>query len=224
MNIEGLGHGIINQLVEKRFIKDISDLYTLSREDFLKLEGFADLSSSNLVSSIESSKNATMGRFIYALGIPHVGSVAARDLALRFDSMDSLMNASVDMLMDIQGIGPEIAQSIHDFFALRENQDVINRLFARGVRIAFFPRKAKPEGILSSKTICFTGTLSSMSRAEAKEKAEALGARTVDSVSKKLDYLVVGEDPGSKVEKARSLSVTILNEDEFVRVIRGDDA
>jgi len=222
MNIEGLGHGIINQLVEKKFIKDISDLYALTREDFLKLDGFADISSANLVSSIEASRNTTMERFIYALGIPHAGSVAARELALRFDTMDSLMKAPVEAMMEIQGVGPEIAQSIHDFFALQTNQEVINRLIMRGVNVSYPSRRKKPEGIFSNKTVCFTGTLSSMSRSEAKEKTKAMGAKTVDSVSKKLDYLVVGEDPGSKVEKARSLSIPILSEDEFIRMIQGD--
>jgi DNA ligase (NAD+) len=221
MNIEGLGHGIINQLVDKHFIKDISDLYALSREDFLQLEGFADISSGNLASSIEGSRNTTMERFIYALGIPHVGAVAARELSLRFDSMESLMSAPVEALMDIQGIGMEIAQSIRDFFGLQVNQEVIRRLFLRGVRVSSVPRKPRPEGILSNKTICFTGTLSSLSRSEAKEKAEALGAKTVDSVSRKLDFLVVGADPGSKVDKARSLSVSILSEDEFIKMIQG---
>jgi DNA ligase (NAD+) len=222
LNIDGLGHKIISQLVEKKFIKDISDLYALSHEDFLKLEGFAELSSSNLAKSIESSKNTSLDRFVYALGIPHVGSVAARELAYRFGTLEELMSAHTDELMDIPGVGMEIAQSIYDFFGLRENKEVIERLKMRGVNISPLKESQRHESLLGNKTMCFSGSLSSMTRSEAKEKAEAFGVTVVDSVSKRLDFLVVGTDPGSKLDKANSLGIKILTEDEFLNMIQGE--
>jgi DNA ligase (NAD+) len=222
LNIDGLGHKIIDQLVEKNLIKNISDLYALSREDFLKLEGFAELSSSNLASAIETSKNTSFDRFIYALGIPHVGSVAARELALRYGTIGELMEAIIEDLMSIPGVGMEIAQSIQDFFRLRANREVVELLLKRGVNISSLRPGKKGEGILSNKTICFTGSLSSMTRSEAKKRAEANGGAVVDSVSKKLDFLVVGTEPGSKRDKAESLGIKILTEEEFLNMIQGD--
>ena len=221
LNIDGLGRRIIQQLVEKNFIKDISDLYTLTHDDLMKLEGFADLSSSNLIAAIESSKNTSLERFIYALGIPHVGSVAARELAYRFRTLDALMGAQLNDLIRIPGIGMEIAQSIRSFFDTKENVKVIESLFKQGVRMSSPQNVVQRRTILSDKTICFTGTLSSMTRSEAKEHAEALGAQVVDSVSKRLDFLVTGDDPGSKLDKATSLGVRVLSEDEFLTILKG---
>jgi DNA ligase (NAD+) len=221
LNIDGLGRRIIQQLVEKNFIKDISDLYALTYDDLMKLEGFADLSSSNLIAAIESSKNTSLERFIYALGIPHVGSVAARELDYRFRTLDALMGAQLDDLIHIPGIGMEIAQSIRSFFDTEENVEVIDRLLKQGVRISSPQKVVQRKTILTDKTICFTGTLSSMTRSEAKERAEALGAQVVDSVSKRLDFLVTGDDPGSKLDKATSFGVRVLSEDEFLAILKG---
>jgi len=220
LNIDGLGRKIIDQLVEKSLIKDISDLYTLTEEVLLGLDGFAELSASNLLSSIQSSRDTSLERFIYALGIPHVGSVAARELANRFGSLDALMKAGLDDLTGIPGIGMEIARSINDFFDTKENGEVIGRLLKHGIRISAPPEVIRQQGALSNKSICFSGTLISMPRLEAKASAEALGARVVDSVSKKLDILVTGDEPGSKLDKARTLGVQILSEQEFLAILQ----
>ena len=220
LNIDGLGRKIIDQMVEKGLIKDVSDLYTLTEKALLGLDGFAELSASNLISSIQSSRNTSLERFIYALGIPHVGSVAARELADRFGTLDALMKAGLDELTDIPGIGMEIAHSINDFFDTKENTEVVDRLLKHGIQISVPPEVSRHQGVLSNKSICFSGTLTSMPRFEAKASAEALGARVVDSVSKKLDILVTGDQPGSKLDKARTLGVQILSEREFLAVLQ----
>jgi len=220
LNIEGLGRKIIQQLVERNLVKDVSDLYTLSNEDLLTLDGFAELSSANLLASIESSKSTTLDRFIYALGILHVGSVAAKQLALNFGSLDALINTGKDDLQNIRGIGREIAQSIQDFFSNEQNRTVISRLLSCGISISAPSKENKKITVFTGKSICFTGSLSFMTRSEAKARSEAMGAHVVDSVSKKLDFLVVGADPGSKLEKARSIGIRILTEDQFLTLCK----
>jgi DNA ligase (NAD+) len=216
LNIEGLGRKIIQQLVERNLVKDVSDLYTLTNEDLLTLDGFAELSSSNLLASIESSKSTTLDRFIYALGILHVGSVAAKQLALNFESLDALITAGKDDLQNIRGIGREIAKSIQDFFSNEQNRTIISRLLSYGISISIPSKENQKVTVFTGKSICFTGSLSFMTRSEAKARSEAMGAHVVDSVSKKLDFLVVGADPGSKLEKARSIGIRILTEDQFL--------
>lgn len=220
MDIEGLGRKIIHQLVEKGLVRDIADIYAVSRDDLLQLDGFADLSSTNLLGAIRSSRETTLERFIHGLGIPHVGGVAARDLVRRFGSLVAIISSTLDDLTAIPGIGPEIAQSVRSFFDAQENIQVIRRLLEHGISFLEEPgaRTAKPTPI-SGKKICFTGTLSSMPRSDAARKAEAMGAQVMDSVSKKLDILVVGTDPGSKLEKARSLGVRVMDEQEYLGFI-----
>jgi DNA ligase (NAD+) len=220
LNIDGLGWKIIDQLVAKDLIRDVSDLYVLKYEDLLELDGFAELSTSNLLASIESSKDTTLERFIFALGILHVGGVAARELAHRFGNLDNLMNARLDELTGIPGIGTEIARSVRDFFDTKENVEVIERLLKQGVRISSPQKVVQPKTILYGKTICFTGTLTSMTRSEAKERAEDLGAQVVDSVSRRLDFLVAAADPGSKLDKATTLGLKILSEGEFLEILK----
>ncbi|HPJ94597.1 MAG TPA: NAD-dependent DNA ligase LigA [Deltaproteobacteria bacterium] len=218
LNIDGLGRKIIHQLVEKHLVEDISDLYNLTREDFLTLDGFAELSSENLITAIRLSKVTTLERFIFALGIPHVGSVAARDLARTFGTLDALMQADIDELTAVAGIGPEIAQSICSFFTTQENRGVLERL-KQWIRFKPAVQKSRPRTSLTGKTICFTGTLTFMPRAKAKERAEFSGAQVTDSITKNLDILVVGADPGSKLDKARALGVQILSEEQFMKLI-----
>ncbi len=221
LNIDGLGRQIIHQLVEKGLIKDVSDLYTLSRQDLLKLEGFAELSTTNLLASIESSKSTTLERFIYALGILHVGAVASKQLAKKFNALDDFSDANIEKLLEIKGIGKEIAQSVCDFFSNEQNRYVIKKLLSYGISIAVKPQVAHKETIFTGKSICFTGALSSMSRSEAKGLAEAMGGNVVDSVSKKLGYLVAGADAGSKLDKAQSLGIQVLSEEQFLEMIKG---
>ncbi|MGD0211402.1 MAG: helix-hairpin-helix domain-containing protein, partial [Desulfomonilia bacterium] len=154
------------------------------------------------------------------LGILHVGSVAAKQLALNFESLDALITAGKDDLQNIRGIGREIAQSIQDFFSNEQNRTIISRLLSCGISISTPPKENQKVTVFTGKSICFTGSLSFMTRSEAKARSEAMGAQVVDSVSKKLDFLVVGADPGSKLEKARSIGIRILAEDEFLRLCK----
>jgi DNA ligase (NAD+) len=219
-DIEGLGGRIVEQIVDILHVSDASGLFTLTKNDLLKLEGFAELSANNLLSAISSRKTVSLGRFIYALGIRHVGTTTASDLARRFKSLDDLMNAGMDDLSSVRGIGREVAASIHNFFSNSDNRAEIRRLLDAGVlpvndNIA----PAVTTSLISGKRICFTGTLDKMARSDAKKMAEAHGAIVVDSVGKQLDYLVAGADPGSKLDKAIKLGIQILDEEAFLDIV-----
>lgn len=220
LDIEGLGRKIIDQLVRKGLVKDVSDLYTLTREDLMGLEGFAELSTNNLLDSIESSKSTSLERFIYALGILHVGSVASKQLANKFLNLEDLIASNLETYKEIKGIGEEIASSISDFFSNKQNYTVIKKLLSYGINLSIPSHNGHKQTMLTDKSICFTGTLSSMTRSEAKNIAESMGAKVVDSVSKNLDILVVGSDAGSKLDKAQSLNIQILSEDQFLGIIK----
>jgi DNA ligase (NAD+) len=220
LDIEGLGRKIIHQLVERGLVRDVSDLYRLAKEDLRGLDGFAELSSANLHAAIQASRSTTLERFIYALGIPQVGIVAARDLARRFKGLDALMHAGMDELTAIPGIGPEMARSIMTFFQSQENRRVIEQLTEQGLSLHVPSDQPVRHTPLTGLSVCFTGTLPTMPRNEAKARALAAGARVVDSVSRKLDILVAGEEPGSKLDKARSLGVRILTEEEFLMLLK----
>jgi DNA ligase (NAD+) len=220
-DIEGLGGRILEQIVDVLNVSDASGLFMLTKDDLLKLEGFAELSANNLLSMIASRKAVPLDRFIYALGIRHVGTTTATDLARRFDSLDDLMSAGMDELSAVRNIGREVAASINNFFSNNDNRAEIKRLLKTGV----FPHnnKARPtaqDSVISGKRICFTGTLEKMSRSEAKKKAEALGAIIVDSVGKQLDYLVAGADPGSKLDRAEKLGIAVWDEARFLDIIQ----
>ncbi len=217
--IDGLGRKIVNQLVDRGLIRDVSDLYILTREDLLGLDGFAELSAANLVSSIESSKRVSLDRFLYALGIQHVGSVAAKELSSHFGSLARIMGAGEDELLELKGIGKEIAQSIRDFFSNEQNQMVVAKLHTHGMQVSSPVKEEKRLSALSGKKFCFTGTLSSMSRPEAKKLVEELGGQVVNSVSKQLDFLVAGHEPGSKMDKARAMQLAILDEAAFLKLL-----
>jgi DNA ligase (NAD+) len=216
-DIQGLGEKIVNKLVDTGLVRRISDLYRLTKADLLRLEGFADKSAENLLREIEKSKGISLARFIYALGIPHVGEKLAEILAENYDSIDELAQATEEELMRIEGIGPEVAKSIVDFFKNPENKKLIEELKAAGLN----PRRVVKAGPLSGKTFVFTGALSSMTREEAKRKVEELGGKVASSVSRKVDYVVVGENPGSKYDKARALGIPLLTEEEFLELVGG---
>ncbi|MBN2296999.1 MAG: NAD-dependent DNA ligase LigA [Deltaproteobacteria bacterium] len=224
MDIDGLGRKIVHSLVEQGLVRDVADLFTLNKNDISVLEGFADLSASNLVASIKASRKVTLDRFIYALGIQHVGTVAARRLSDTFKSLENIMNATYEDLCSIKGIGEEISNSISDFFANEQNTTVIKKLMAQGIEIVSPGDETMLMSELKGKRLCFTGTMMSMSRLEAKRHVEALGGEVVNSVSKQLDYLVVGEQPGSKLNRAASLGIEVLDEASFLSIIRGNDA
>lgn len=219
-DIEGMGVKIIDQMVEVLKVKDASGLFDLTYDDLLKLDGFADLSARNLLAAIDASKTVTLARFIYALGIPHVGSSKAEDLARHFGSLETLMQAPLEELRAVRGIGDEIAGAVVSFFANQQNSRIIAKLKERGITIRDVPPKATRPSRLSGKKICFTGTLATMTRSQAKQLAELYGAQVVESVGKQLDYLVAGADPGSKLAKARSFGITILDESGFRDLIK----
>ncbi len=220
LDIDGLGRKIIQQLVDKGLVRDVSDLYTLTRDDLMQLEGFAELSTANLLNSIQKSKQTTLRRFLYGLGIPHVGQVAARDLADHFGSLDKVMGADKEELQAIRGIGKEMAQAISGFFSNERNRTIIRKLHQRGF-VILEQQPSEPESTsLAGKKFCFTGTLESMTRSEAKNEVEARGGQVVSTVSSQLDYLVAGAEPGSKMDKATSLGTRILDENEFMKLIK----
>lgn len=218
MNIEGFSEKTAEALFEKLDIKSIGDLYRIKKEQLLDLEKFGEKKSQNLINAIEKSKDCQLDSFIYALGIPNVGKKTAKDLAKKFKNMDNLMKASFEELINIADIGDIVAKSIIDFFNSPQVIKNIEELFQLGVSPKFEEVEIK-ENLFSGKTVVVTGSLKGYSRSEIKEKLENLGAKVSSSVSKKTDYVLVGEDPGSKYDKAVSLGVKILKEEEFNKMI-----
>lgn len=218
MDIEGLGRKNVDLLVDSGLIKKISDIYTLKKEDLINLPRFAEKSAENLINGIENSKNQSLARFIYALGIPNVGEHMGRLLAERFNTLDALMNASEEDLVSIYEVGPETAKSIISFFKEKNNRKEIERLKKLGVK-ATVEKMKKKEGKLEGKVFVFTGALSSFSREEAKRLVEEQGGKAASSVSKNVDFVVVGEKPGSKYDKAKKLGVKIISEEEFKKLV-----
>ncbi len=219
MDIEGLGDKLVAQLDEKGLIRDVADLYYLRQEDLENLERMGKKSAQNLLRALEKSKNTTLARFIYALGIRQVGEATAKELANHFGSLERIMEASREKLEEVPDIGPVVAESIYRFFREKHNREVIDKLLAAGIRWPAVRRREEGSLPLAGKTFVLTGTLSSMTREEAKEKLEALGAKVSGSVSKKTSYVVVGADPGSKYDKALQLGIPVLDEPAFLELI-----
>lgn len=216
MDITGLGIKIVEQLIAAGLVKDVADLYTLKKEDLLKLEGFADKKTDNLLRGIRASAHQPLNRLITALGIRGVGEVVAADLSHAFPALDWLAKASADDLQRIEGIGPNIAQAIVDWFARPRNQAVLEKLKASGVWPTSAGMAATPSGgPLAGMTFVVTGTLAGFNRQGVKEFIERHGGKVTDSVSKNTSYLVLGEAPGSKLEKARALGVKVIGEEEL---------
>ena len=217
MDIDGLGEKLVEQLVDKKAINDVSDLYYLKKDDLLQLERMADKSAQNLLDAISTSKKPSFQRFIYALGIRNVGEHISGLLADKLNSIEDLYTLDEDTLMAIPEIGPEVANSITSFFQDDKNRKTISRMLDAGVVIEYKKEGRKP---LLGLTFVFTGALKNMGREEARKKVESLGGKTVSSVSKKIDYVVLGEEAGSKVDKARSLDLKIISEEEFLSLIQ----
>ncbi len=215
MDIEGLGGKTVDLLVEKGLIKRISDIYRLTKRDLMRIPRFAEKSAKNLIEAIEKSKNRGLARLIFALGIPNVGEHTARLLAEKFKSIDKLMKATEAELLAIKEIGPETASSIVNFFNEERNRKEIEELKKLGIKMEY----EEEEGKLKGKVFVFTGSLKDFSREEAKEIVEKLGGIVSNSVSKNVDYVVVGEKPGSKYEKAKELGLKIINEEEFKKLV-----
>jgi DNA ligase (NAD+) len=217
MDIDGLGTKLVEQLVDKKIIKDVSDLYYLKKDELSALERMADKSAQNILDAINISKKRSFARFIYALGIRNVGEHISGLLAARYYDVHALMEADRETLLLIHEIGPEVASSIVSFFKDTKNRATIERMLAAGITVDYDKKNTKK---LNSHTFVFTGSLKSMSRDEARKKAEDLGAQTAPSVSKKVSYVVAGEEAGSKLDKAKSLGIKIINEEEFLTLIK----
>jgi DNA ligase (NAD+) len=216
MDIEGLGEKVVDQLVERGLVRDLADLYRLDEAALADLERMGKKSAANLRAQIERSKQTTLPHFLVALGIRQVGEATAKALAEHFARLDRLMEASAEELQEVRDVGPEVAASIHRFFAEKQNRKVIRRLLELGVRPAPVTR---PKGPLAGKKFVLTGGLAGMTRPEAQRRVEALGGRLTSSVSKETDYVVVGADPGSKLARAKKLGVRILEEGAFLRLL-----
>jgi DNA ligase (NAD+) len=217
MDIEGLGVKLIDQLVDKGLVKDVADIYYINKEKLIELERMADKSAQNIIDAIEKSKTKPLSKFLYALGIRHVGETTAEDLARRFSRLDDFFHLSEEDLMEVEGIGPEVASSVHQFFGDKKNKESIDLLKKAGVKV--IEPKAKEKGKLVGKAFVFTGTLKVFGRDEARNIVESLGGMTTSSVSKKVDFVVVGEDPGSKFDKAKELGIRTLTEEEFKKMV-----
>lgn len=216
-NIEGLGDKIVEQLINEGLISSAADLFTLTKGDLEPLERFAEKSADNLIKAIEKSRRVALSRFLYALGIRHVGEETAIDLAQHFGDLEKIKKAAIQELESIPDVGGVMAKSIHDFFSQNRNLKLVDELIKNGVEIE---KIKKQKQILGGKTFVLTGSLESMARDEAKSKIRDLGGDVSGSVSKNTDYLVAGKEPGSKYDKAKKLGVKIINEEEFLRLLK----
>ena len=217
MDIEGLGEKLTDQLVDKGLVKNLSDIYYLTRDEIAGLDRMAEKSAGNIIDAIEISKERELSRVIFALGIRHVGEQLGKILGRSFGSIEALMSAGVEDLTAVETVGPEIAQSVVKFFNQKDNIREVKRLREAGVK--FPPAVYKKEGKLAGKVFVLTGTLSSFTRDEAKVRIESLGGHVTSAVSKNTDFVVAGEDPGSKARKAKELGIKVINEDEFLKML-----
>jgi DNA ligase (NAD+) len=216
MNIDGMGESLVNQLVDRGLVKDISDIYRLTKDKLLTLDRIGVKSAENLLAEIERSRKLPLERVIYGLGIRFVGQRTAEFLAEHFGSMESLMKASLEELEEVNEVGPRVAESIHDFFAEPRNKELVTQL---GKNLTFTGKKRSKGTTLAGKTFVLTGTLANTSRENAKQMIEDAGGKVSGAVSKKTDYVVAGEDPGTKLEKARDLGVKVINESEMLSLV-----
>lgn len=221
MNIDGLGEKIVEDFYNMHFINNIVDIYHLNkhREDLIELEGYGDKSVDNLLKAIEDSKTNSLERLIFGLGITHVGEKTAKILATRYKTLDNLMSASLEELTNVNDIGEIIAKSIINYFSIEYNQNLIQELKDLGLNTKYLGAEIIEDTNFLNKTFVITGTLSNMSRDEAKDRVELLGGKTSSSVSKKTDVVIVGDNPGSKFDKAKELNIEIWDEDKFLSML-----
>jgi DNA ligase (NAD+) len=217
MNIEGMGDALVNQLTDRGLIKNVADIYKLTKADLLQLERMGEKSAQNVLDEIEASKKLPLERVIYGLGMRFVGERTAQFLAEHFGSMEVLMNANQEELLEVDEVGPRIAQSIAEFFQEAKNRDLVERLRKAG--LTFTGKKRHRGTALAGKTFVLTGTLTRYARDEAKKMIEDAGGRVSSSVSKKTDYVVAGADAGSKLDKAKDLGVNVIGEKEMERLL-----
>jgi DNA ligase (NAD+) len=212
MDIEGLGDKLVDQLVDGHVVRTLPDLYRLGLTALSSLDRMAEKSAQNVLAALEKSKSTTLNRFLFGLGIRHVGEATAKDLARHFGTLDAIMDASVEQLLQVRDVGPVVAESIHTFFAQPHNRDVVEQLRACGVHWDEGAPAQKAPQVLAGKTVVLTGTLPTLGRDAAKELLEAAGAKVSGSVSKKTSYVIAGAEAGSKLAKAQELGVPVLDE------------
>lgn len=222
MNIDGCGPSVINALLDAGLVRDAADLYSLRKEDLLKLERMGEKSADNLLAALTESKKNELDKLLFALGIRHVGAKVARILATEFGSMEKLQQAQPEELAQIRDIGDKIAESAVTWLNVPANIDLVERLAAAGLTMTFTPPASQEDNPFFGKTLVFTGTMPTLGRAEAKTMAQDVGAKVSGSVSKKTDYVIAGAEAGSKLEKAQQLGVTVIDEAEFLRMLKGE--
>lgn len=222
MNIEGCGPSVINALLDAGLVRDAADLYSLKKEDILKLERMGERSADKLLAAISASKANELDKLLFALGIRHVGAKVARTLAVEFGSMEALLTAEAEQLAAIRDIGAVIAESVVTWLSVPTNRDLLERLAAAGLTMTFTAPASSEDNPFFGKTLVFTGTMPTLGRAEAKTMAQDVGAKVSGSVSKKTDYVIAGAEAGSKLEKAQALGVTVLDEAEFLKMLKGE--
>ena len=222
MNIDGCGPSVINALLDAGLVRDAADLYSLRKEDLLKLERMGEKSADNLLAALAESKKNELDKLLFALGIRHVGAKVARILATEFGSMEKLQQAQPEELAQIRDIGDKIAESAVTWLNVPANIDLVERLAVAGLTMTFTPPASQEDNPFFGKTLVFTGTMPTLGRAEAKTMAQDVGAKVSGSVSKKTDYVIAGAEAGSKLEKAHQLGVTVIDEAEFLRLLKGE--
>ena len=222
MNIDGCGPSVINALLDAGLVRDAADLYSLRKDDLLKLERMGEKSVDNLLAALAESKKNELDKLLFALGIRHVGAKVARILATEFGSMEKLQQAQPEELAQIRDIGDKIAESAVTWLNVPANIDLVERLAAAGLTMTFTPPASQEDNPFFGKTLVFTGTMPTLGRAEAKTMAQDVGAKVSGSVSKKTDYVIAGAEAGSKLEKAQQLGVTVIDEAEFLRMLKGE--
>jgi DNA ligase (NAD+) len=219
MDIVGLGSKTVAQLIQKGMVRDLADIYALTPIDIAGLEGFAEKSIDNLVQALERSKRPRLDRFLFALGIEHVGSTVARLLADHYRALSPLLEAGEEELQEIKGIGPEVASAVHRFFSSARNRKVLERLERSGVRPVAEPKAARGPQPLAGEVLVFTGGLESMTRPDAQRRAEAAGAEVASGVSRKVTLVVAGPGAGSKRDDAERLGIQVIDEQQFLKRI-----
>jgi len=212
MNIDGLGEKLVDQLIAKEVVHDVSGLYRLTSEDLQSLERMGEKSANNLIGEISASRELGFSRLLFGIGIRHVGERTAELLAEHFGSMERLADASEEELQQVSEVGPKLAESIRHFFHEKQNRELIDRLKKLGLKMEADVQVDRPRQVLAGKTIVVTGTLDSMTREEAEALITKYGGRVTKSVSKKTDYVLAGRDPGSKLDKAKELGISIIDE------------
>ena len=222
MNIEGCGPSVINQLIDSELVRDAADLYSLNKEDLLKLERMGEKSADNLLKAIEASKENELDKLLFGLGIRHVGAKVARILAEEFGTVEKLRTAEHEQLAAIRDIGGKIAESVVTWLSVPSNVDLLERLAKAGLKMEFATRATSEGNPFFGKTLVFTGTLPTLGRAEAQTMAQDVGAKVSGSVSKKTDYVIAGAEAGSKLEKATKLGVTVIDEETFLKMLKGE--